>query len=61
MNLRFALFCGMMILGTALIAQAPENWFNLDSSTDGTAGVSTEKMYKEILKDRKGQTVNRDA
>lgn len=37
--------------------QAPENWFNLDPSTDGVQGVSTEKMYKELLVDKKGQPV----
>ena len=37
--------------------KAPENWFNLDASKDGVQGVSTEKMYKELLAGKKGQTV----
>lgn len=30
--------------------QAPENWFNLDPSADKVRGVSTEKVYQELLK-----------
>jgi len=37
--------------------KAPENWFNLDPSTDKVYGVSTEKAYQELLKDRKAQPV----
>ncbi|MCB0642750.1 MAG: peptidase S8, partial [Phaeodactylibacter sp.] len=37
--------------------KAPENWFNLDAATDGVQGVSTEKMYKELLAGKKGETV----
>ncbi|MCH2046034.1 MAG: S8 family peptidase [Saprospiraceae bacterium] len=33
--------------------KAPENWFNLDLKADGVFGVSTEKAYKELLKDKK--------
>ncbi|MCP4443422.1 MAG: S8 family serine peptidase [Aureispira sp.] len=33
--------------------KAPENWFNLDNATDNVQGVSTEKAYKELLKDKK--------
>jgi subtilisin family serine protease len=35
----------------------PENWFNLDYSTDGVHGVSTERTYKELLSDKTGRTV----
>lgn len=35
----------------------PENWFNLDKSNANVQGVSTEKVYKDILKGKKGQTV----
>ncbi|NBC06895.1 MAG: S8 family serine peptidase [Bacteroidetes bacterium] len=35
---------------------APQNWFNLDPS-EGVPGVSTEKTYQELLKNRKGQEV----
>ena len=36
---------------------APENWFNLDPSTDNVDGVSTEKTYSTLLKGKTGQTV----
>ncbi len=38
-------------------AQAPENWFNLDYATDSVRGVSSEKAYKELLKDKKSTTI----
>ncbi len=31
----------------------PDNWFNLDPTNDKVNGVSTERTYKELLKDRK--------
>ena len=31
----------------------PENWFNLDVVDDGYFGISTEKAYRDLLKDRK--------
>jgi len=33
------------------------NWQNLDLKTDGVFGISTEKAYKEILKEKKSSTV----
>ena len=33
--------------------KAPENWFNLDLEQDKVQGVSSEKAYKELLKDKK--------
>ena len=30
----------------------PDNWFNLDPKTDNIYGVSTERSYKELLKDK---------
>jgi subtilisin family serine protease len=33
------------------------NWHNLDYKEDGVRGISTEKAYKELLKDRKSSTV----
>lgn len=33
------------------------NWFNLDLQQDGVFGISTEKAYQQIIKDKKGQTV----
>jgi len=35
----------------------PENWFNLDKSSANVQGVSTEKVYSDILKGKKGKTV----
>lgn len=36
---------------------APKNWFNLDPAKDKVAGVSTERVYQELLKDKRAQTV----
>ncbi len=33
--------------------QLPKNWFNLDLIESGYFGISTEKAYREILKDKK--------
>jgi len=46
-------------LATTMNAQdsVPENWFNLDKSTSNVQGVSTEKVYKDIIKSKKGRTV----
>ncbi|MBL7921830.1 MAG: S8 family peptidase [Bacteroidia bacterium] len=35
----------------------PDNWFNLDPTTDKINGVGTERTYKELLKDKKSTTV----
>ncbi|MGZ4044306.1 MAG: S8 family peptidase [Bacteroidia bacterium] len=35
----------------------PDNWFNLDPAADHVNGVSTERAYKELLKDKKPTTV----
>ncbi len=35
----------------------PDNWFNLDPTNDKMNGVSTERTYKELLKDKKSTTV----
>ncbi len=53
-NLFAALF-----ISSAVIAQnsAPENWFNLDQSADNVNGVGTERVYKELLKDKKSTTI----
>ncbi len=37
--------------------KAPENWFNLDGTTDKTRGVSTEKAYQTILKNRTAKPI----
>ena len=33
----------------------PENWFNLDIIEDGYFGISTEKAYRELLRDKKAK------
>ena len=35
----------------------PDNWFNLDPTNDKVNGVSTERSYQELLKDKKSTTV----
>ena len=59
MKIKSLFIASFMSVGLWVTAQdaAPENWFNLDKSQDNVAGVSTEKMYKELLKDRASQTV----
>ena len=59
MKIKSLFIASFMSAGLLVTAQdaAPENWFNLDKSQDNVAGVSTEKMYKELLKDRASQTV----
>lgn len=37
--------------------QAPENWFNLDYSTNKVHGVSTERTYAELLKGKTSKTI----
>lgn len=39
------------------LEKAPKNWFNLDRTKDGVAGVSTEKAYAELLKGQPTKTV----
>ena len=59
MTMRLKLFAALIAVSSTVLAQtkAPDNWFNLDSQADGTNGVSTEKVYKEILKGKKSRTV----
>jgi subtilisin family serine protease len=37
--------------------KAPKNWFHLDPSSDKYNGLSTEKLYQTLLKDKKSQTI----
>ncbi|MFK7931996.1 MAG: S8 family peptidase [Saprospiraceae bacterium] len=53
-KLSFAL---LLFTGTAMAQQAPENWFNLDEGTSSVPGVSTEKTYQELLKNKKSETI----
>lgn len=47
----------VLFAGGMVQAQAPANWYNLDPETDKVPGVSTERMYQELLKGRTGKTV----
>jgi len=44
-------------VSTDTLKKAPENWFNLDVDSDKVRGVSTEKAYNELLKNKKTKTV----
>jgi cell wall-associated protease len=61
MKMTFAGIAALVTLGLATSAnaqsKAPENWFNLDPSENSVNGVSTEKMYSQLLKGKQGQTV----
>jgi cell wall-associated protease len=60
MRLKSCLFVGTILaFSTYMNAQtkAPDNWFNLDPTENNVNGVSTEKVYAELLKGKKGQTV----
>jgi subtilisin family serine protease len=35
----------------------PDNWFNLDATTDKVNGVSSDRAYKELLKDKTSTTI----
>jgi subtilisin family serine protease len=49
---------GLLALTPFTYAQkAPENWFNLDPTKDKVAGVSTERVYQELLRGRTSQPV----
>ncbi len=45
------------LLFRAQTSKRPDNWFNLDPTADKVNGVSTERTYKELLKDKKSTTV----
>ena len=58
-------FKKLVCLGTVLAfstsnyaqTKAPDNWFNLDPTENNVNGVSTEKVYNELLKGKTGRTV----
>ena len=37
--------------------KAPDNWYNLDKAADNVQGVSSEKAYQELLKDKTSKTI----
>ncbi|MCE3225837.1 MAG: in-like serine protease [Bacteroidetes bacterium] len=50
-----AVFCVSLL--SAQTTKRPDNWFNMDPTDDKVNGVSTEKTYKELLKDKKSVPV----
>ncbi|MEN0002799.1 MAG: S8 family peptidase [Bacteroidota bacterium] len=60
MNSKFCLtLIGLLLAGAVFAQQAPDetpkNWFNLDPAVNGVPGISVERMYRELLKDRTPQ------
>ena len=55
------LFVSALVLSAlffrAQTSTRPDNWFNLDPVNDKVNGVSTERTYKELLKDKKATTI----
>ena len=55
------IFLSVAVLATLAVAgqesKRPDNWFNLDPTADKVNGVSSERTYKELLKDKKSTTV----
>jgi cell wall-associated protease len=49
----FVLGVSVNVFGQDKSVKLPPNWFNLDLSKDGYFGISTEKAYNELLKDKK--------
>ncbi|RZK39523.1 MAG: peptidase S8 [Pedobacter sp.] len=57
MKLKIYSLLAFLSLSTFLFAQdkkvvLPKNWFNLDLATNGYFGISTEKAYQELLKNK---------
>ncbi len=57
--MKFKMLIILLFVSSLVFGQdkAPDNWFNLDKTTDGVQGVSTEKTYKELLKGMKSHPV----
>ena len=51
----------LILLGTLILnaqsTKRPDNWFNLDPKSDSVNGVSSEKAYSELLKNKKAKPV----
>lgn len=50
-----SLLSGAMMLNAQ--TKAPQNWFHLDPANDKFNGLSTEKLYQSLLKDKKSKTI----
>lgn len=53
----FSAFLLSTLLFQAQTAKRPDNWFNLDPTNDKINGVSTERAYNELLKNKKSTTI----
>lgn len=55
----FSILCILTftVFGVSAQKKAPQNWFNLDYKTNKVYGVSTEKTYNELLKNKKSKPV----
>ncbi|MBA3663339.1 MAG: S8 family serine peptidase [Bacteroidetes bacterium] len=51
-----AILCASLMIAQTPVKR-PDNWFNLDPTNDNVNGVSTERTYKELLKDKKSTTI----
>lgn len=51
--LAFILCLNFGVFAQSKNVQLPANWFNLDLLENGYFGISTEKAYRELLKDKK--------
>ena len=58
-SLKISLFIAFCAFPFLLIAQTKykTNWQNLDLKTDSVFGISTEKAYQELLKNKKSVPV----
>lgn len=61
MKLKFVIYSMILGLLPSLVgAQSgtpPANWYNLDYAEDGVLGISTEKAYRELLNNKRSETV----
>lgn len=57
----FKNFIVLSLMSGAVLAnaqtKAPKNWFHLDAANDKYNGLSTEKLYQTLLKEKKSQTI----
>jgi subtilisin family serine protease len=55
------IFVSVLVLSALIFnaqnAKRPDNWFNLDPTEDKINGVSSDRAYKELLKDKKSTTI----
>ncbi len=56
-SLLFALAVSIPFIGSAQYSAPPDNWQHLDKMKDGYMGVSSDKVYADLLKGKKSQTV----